>query len=113
MPGTLDLDVYRGDSAHWQLAVWTDVEETEEYDLTDAVAEAQIRVRPGSDLLAQMECVVTPPNVIDVDLSAASSAGLTRSGWWDLQLTFPDGAVRTLLAGRVTVTADVTLSPLA
>ena len=52
--------------------------------------------------------LVTLPNLIDVELPAASWDGVTNPSRWDLQLTYSDGRVYTMLAGPVTVQDDVT-----
>jgi hypothetical protein len=53
-------------------------------------------------------CAVEMPNAILVSLDAAASATLPLTGAWDLQLTYPEGEVATILAGAVSVKADVT-----
>jgi len=54
-------------------------------------------------------CTVTEPNVIgmtlDADTSEATPGGSYR---WDLEVWWPDGTVRTVLAGGCRVTDDVT-----
>jgi hypothetical protein len=56
-----------------------------------------------------MTCVVTMPNIIDVTLAAATSQAIAiQRGYWDLQLTYPDGTVHTIVAGGVTITGDIT-----
>jgi hypothetical protein len=108
MPQQMPLDVYRGDSYHWTFTLWTDSAATDPYDLTGAVAKAEIRVKPGSPVLALLVCTVTQPNIVDVELPADLSTPLTGKAVWDLQLTFPDSSVKTVVAGVVTITPDVT-----
>ena len=107
-PQQVTLDVYRGDSYQWTFTLWKDEAGTNPYNLTGAVAKAEIRLAPGSPVLAALVCTVTQPNTIDVKLPATISSTLTGQSRWDLQLTFPDSTVKTVVAGTVTVTADVT-----
>ena len=108
MPQQMPLDVYRGDSYQWKLTLWTDAAATAPLDLAGAIAKAEIRLKPGSPVLATLECVVTQPNKVDVRLDAAQSTTLNGKAVWDLQLTFPDLSVKTVVAGPVTITSDVT-----
>ena len=103
-PGTLPLRLYRGDSYSWQVRVWADEAHTLPGDLTGVTAEGAIA---GSDGTISLDCAVTLPNLIDVELPAASWDGVTNPSRWDLQLTYSDGRVYTMLAGPVTVQDDV------
>ena len=108
-PGVVPLDVYHGDSHHWQLRLWQDAGATVPWDVTGATAKAEIRKEPGDPVLATLTCVITPPNTVDVDLTAAVSSLLPAgSAAWDLQLTMPGGLVYTVAAGPVTVVGDIT-----
>jgi hypothetical protein len=80
-------------------------------DFTGAVAAAQIRDRPGGNAVTQLYCGVTAPNTVDVAVLAADSALLPPRGVWDLQLTYASSDIRTLVAGKVLVTGDVTQAP--
>lgn len=110
MPQQMALSIYRGDSYHWRFTLYADPEQTEPYDLTGAEAKAEIRQATGTPVLATMTCVVTDPNIIDVDLAAADSQGLAiASAKWDLQLTWAaTGKVKTVVVGAVTVEGDIT-----
>lgn len=108
MPQQMPLDVYRGDSYHWTITLWLDDASTEPYDLTGALAKAEIRAKAGSPVLATLVCDVVPPNTVEIELPAAQSALLNGKAVWDLQLTFPDSSVKTIVAGPVVTTADVT-----
>ena len=106
-PGKYALAIYRGDSYHWQFKLWADAAKTQPVDLTGVTPKAEIRDKSGGAILGTLTCVVTMPNIIDASLSAVVS-GTLKCGVWDLQLTYTGGAVSTVLAGAVTVTADVT-----
>jgi hypothetical protein len=104
-PGTLPLRLYRGDSYSWQVRVWADEAHTQPTDLAGATAAAAIG-GPGG--VIAIDCAVTLPNLIDVVLPAEHWNGTLALDRWDLQLTFDDGRVYTLLAGPVSVQDDVT-----
>lgn len=110
MPGNFPLKLYRGDSRRWEFRLWKNIEKTEPADLTDVVAESEIRNGTAGSLIVVLECTVQLPNSIVVQLSSEMSRllPLPPAGVWDLQLTYAGGDVRTILAGQVTVTADVT-----
>lgn len=109
MPQSMALAIYRGDCYSRSFTFWTDEAGTVPYDLTGATAQAEIRAKPGSPVLATLDCTVTQPNTVDIDLDAVQSAALpTGKAAWDLQLTYPDGCVQTVVAGSVNVTADIT-----
>ena len=116
-PGTLPIEIYRGDSLAWQFNLWDDEAKTIPTDLSAAEVKAQIRDRPSGKLIVELDCTVTPPNVIDMRLPASVSRTLciTR-GAWDLQVTRPDPVVgqlvQTVVAGPVTVVLDITDSDL-
>jgi len=101
----MPLRLYRGDSYAWSVRAWTDAEHTDPADLAGVTPRATIRGSAGSIELA---CELTLPNVIDVELAADAWSAVGKSARWDLQLTYSDGRVFTLLAGPVTIAGDVT-----
>jgi hypothetical protein len=101
----MPLRLYRGDSYAWQVRVWADEAHTQPTDLAGVVAAAQID-GPGGAIA--LDCAVTPPNLIDVNLPAEGWNGTLLLDRWDLQLTWSDGRVMTILAGPVAVQDDVT-----
>lgn len=107
-PGSLPLALYRGDSYSWRFVLWADAGKTIPADLAGVVAKAEIRDKPAGSNLTALTCAIETPNAILVTLDATLSARLPAKGVWDLQLTYPEGAVATVLAGAVTVAADVT-----
>ena len=108
-PGAYSLDVYRGDSARWQFKLWLDAGRVDPVDLAGATAKAEIRDKPAGKKITALDCTITQPNIIDVILSGESSKALAiSSGVWDLQLTYGSGDIATVVAGQVSVTADVT-----
>jgi hypothetical protein len=108
-PGKFPLNLYRGDSYTWQFKLWLDAAKTVPLDLTDAVAKSEIRDRSAGDVINELSCTIEPPNVVVVSLSASQCAALPAIAQvWDLQITFLDGSVNTIVAGAVTITGDVT-----
>ena len=108
-PGTYNITLYRGDT--WTAdIVLTDTVSGSVLDLTGYSALAQIRATAdAASAEASFASVLTElEGKVTLTLSAAASAALTiTSGVWDLQLTDASSAVRTYLAGSVTVTPDV------
>ena len=108
-PGSLPLVIYRGDSYRWQLTLWQDPEKTIPTDLTGVTGKAEIRSAAAGTLITTMTVTVTMPNVLVLELPAINSQLLSKTGGaWDLQLTYSNADVQTILQGAVTVTMDVT-----
>ena len=107
-PGKYDLALYRGDTYSWRFQLWEDDARTDPVDLTGVVAESEIRDKSGGAVIMTLECVVTLPNIIDVELAADLWTGAPPAGAWDLQLTYATGEVRTVVAGKVVITPDIT-----
>ncbi len=108
MPGICDLEFYRGDSQYFEVTLWDDTAFTVPVDLTGATAKAEIRDKSAGVFVVELDCAITPPNTIAVTMTPAMWVGAPSKGVWDLQLTMPSGEVRTVLAGKVDITADVT-----
>jgi hypothetical protein len=112
VPGTYPLSLYRGDTYAWQFTFWTDTAKTQPLDLTGSTPKAEIRYSTGGVDVLAMTCTLTPPNIVNVSLPAA-----TWTAWpfkpssrpsWDLQITTAGGAVTTYVAGPVVVVGDIT-----
>jgi hypothetical protein len=101
----MPLRLYRGDSYAWQVRVWADEGHTSPMDLAGATAAAQCE-GPGSVVV--LDCEITLPNLVDVTLPADNWNGAIALDRWDLQLSWSDGRVYTLLAGPVALQDDVT-----
>jgi hypothetical protein len=108
-PAQLPLTLYRGDTYHWRFQLWTDDTKSTPADLTDLVVQAQVRDKAGGVKVTDLVCTIELPNVITMDLLTEQWATMVPSkGLWDMQLTYPSGDVSTIIAGPVTVTADIT-----
>lgn len=108
-PATYNLDLYRGDTYSWVFRLWTDNSHTTPIDLTDVTAKAEIRSKSGATPIATLTCTITLPNEIAVKLPVAVWTDLTYSqGRWDLQLTYLNGDIVTIVAGDVVITPDIT-----
>lgn len=108
IPGDYPLELYRGDTGRWQFKLWQDEDQTIPASLTGVTVVASIRDKPDGATVVPLATSITAPNIIDMTLSAANAALLPKRGAWDLQLTYPDASVRTVLAGPVTTLYDVT-----
>jgi hypothetical protein len=109
-PGVYDLSLYRGDTYRWTFKLWADPGKTQPLDLTGVTVKSEIRDKPGGPPTL-LTCTITAPptsGVIDMVLATAQWVTIPAGGVWDMQLTYADGTVRTVVAGKVTVTADVT-----
>lgn len=110
-PASYPLDLYRGDTFRVKFKLWKDKAKTDPVDLAGVAVAAQIRSQPNSSaILQELLCTVTLPNIIEVSMTPDETAKLPSAGAWDLQLTYPNTDVQTILAGPVTVTVDVTRS---
>jgi poly-gamma-glutamate capsule biosynthesis protein CapA/YwtB (metallophosphatase superfamily) len=107
LPGTYNLELYRGDTYTWRFILWDDLAMTDPTDLTDAEAEAEIRNKTAGTTIVALTCAVTAPNIIDVTLDADLWATIPTKGVWDLQVTWVDGTVHTVVRGAVTTIGDV------
>lgn len=105
-PIAQDLVVYRGDTGKFRVTVVD--QNGQPVDVSAATWDCDIRDTADGALIVSL--TVTPvagtPSAVDVVLTAAQSAQLAVAGVWDLEMTLA-GEVHTLLAGKVTVTKDV------
>lgn len=113
-PGSKNLSIYKGDTFPFTIRIQgldEDGESTGYLNLTGCVPLAQIRATPTSDVLVSFTCSIPTQTGADLGrvnlrLESEDTDELV-SGVWDLQLTWPNGDVFTYLAGKVTVTGDV------
>ena len=104
-PGSCPITVYRGDT--WAMSVAVTDAAGNPIDLTGWQVRAQIR--GGDTWLVDIDAVVVDDGQrISLSLSPEKTADLPGGGVWDLETVEPGGMVRTLLAGPVRLTEDVT-----
>lgn len=109
LPGSSNLNIYRGDTGRWQFNLWTDTARTQPADLTGVQVNALIRDKAlGGNYEQALTCTVALPNTINMVLTSSQSESLPAVGVWDLQLAYPSGDIFTILKGNVIVTQDVT-----
>ena len=107
-PEKLNLQLWRGDT--WTQA-FTITQNGSAYSLEGASVKIQIRKRPqSSDVILQIDgadITITGAgnNVITVTKLLAIDAG---DYYWDLQVTFGSGMVKTFVWGKFKVNHDVT-----
>jgi len=107
-PGTYDLILYRGDTEKRSVELFSDDAGLVPYDLTGAVAAAEIREKTAGTHIVDLDVDITLPNKILVSMDPDNYATCPATGIWDLQITTVDGDVLTPLRGAVKVTPDVT-----
>lgn len=113
LPATRDLTIYKGDTFTMQVRLrqkTVDGLAGASVDLTGATPKAQVRTDYDAPaVLADFTCTLAPATsgIIQLELSAAQTATFT-TGVWDLQVTFPDGRIRTYVTGTVTTQKEVT-----
>lgn len=109
--------LYVGDTGRWTHEFLEDDEETPlaGLDLTTEGYEFRSHIRAGQTaddpVVASATVVATNAYTLVETLTAAESRNLIQlvgqdPGWWDLEVTDPDGEVTTWKAGRVKVTGD-------
>lgn len=109
LPGSYSLSLYRGDSYKWKFQLWSDPEKTKPLILEDVTPKAEIRDAPSGSEIVPLQCVIELPNIVLMELLADDSKNLSKTTIvWDMQFTYIDGQVKTILAGNVVATLDVT-----
>lgn len=107
-PGAYSLELYRGDSFETDVRVWLDAGKTQPADLTGVEAKAEVRDKSAGSTIIELRVSITGNTItLKVEPDDWDAWTLAR-GVWDLQLTYPDASVQTILAGNVAVIPDVT-----
>ena len=119
LPESRNIDIYKGDTYgfSFRLRDRTPTGARGAYvDLTGCTAKAQIRSTEDTPTVL-VEFTASIPNQtvaenkgrVNLALTPAQTAALTfTKAVWDVQITFPDGVIRTYLKGAVTLTKEVT-----
>ena len=106
LPAPVDLDLYAGDDFILTLVVSTS--SGQPANLEGETARSQIRERATSpDVEAEFDCSIEN-NVIIMHLISEDSQELVPSSVWDVEVEYSTGHIRTMAAGNITVTPDVT-----
>ena len=105
-----DLSIIRGDDYRVLITLTNN---SAPFDLTGYTAKAQIRPSTANAavLYAEFTATVESPatdGIIKLELSNATTSGLTGNGVWDLEITDSGGWVTTVASGTVTLVPDVT-----
>jgi len=116
-PGTYNIQHYQGDTLLLPIRIRdtnTDGTPGPYESLTGWTGKAQIRSSAAA-LIEELTVTIDPDQVTNTGLltvgatHAQTALWTVTNGWvWDLQLTNGAGQVRTILAGTVTITAEVT-----
>jgi hypothetical protein len=110
-PLTANLTFVRGDTWQFQVVITSDADGTVPVDITGYTFAAQCRTDPDiSSISGTATCTVT--DAVQGTLVVSWPATVTSSiatglYYWDLQQT-AGSAVTTIMAGQITVLADVT-----
>jgi hypothetical protein len=106
MPGRYDILIYRGDACNLTLTLVDGAGVP--LDTTTTTYVAQWRTTPDAVAKEDFVTVVLEPGVIRLTLSGTQTTRMASDGYWDLEQRVPLADPRTLLAGSVTITPDVT-----
>ena len=106
LPDNIDMEFWRGDQQDFEIVL--ENEDGTPIDLTGATATATIRQTFNSPTTYEFDCTIHDGNQVSLTLTSATSATIPGGEYiWNFQITFFNGAVRTFLAGDVTVFEDV------
>jgi hypothetical protein len=113
LPVTKNLAIYKGDTYKFSFRLKEQSGAQNYVDLTGCTAKAEIRPDHDSETVLVEFTTEVPTQTGDdlgrVNLSLTpTETSAAASGVWDVQLTWPDGMVKTYLAESVVVTKEVT-----
>jgi hypothetical protein len=110
-PLTANLTFVRGDTWQFQVVITSDADGTVPVDISTYTFAAQCRTAPDiSAVSGAATCTVTDGvnGSLTVSWSATTTAAISPGlYYWDLQQT-AGSAITTIMAGQITVLADVT-----
>lgn len=110
MPKNYDISIYEGDTFQFTLTV-KDASNVA-VNLTGYTAKAQLKKSFDDASPIDFTCVISTPTsgVVNISLPASTTADLIAGDTYiyDVQLTAPNGNVRTYLAGDAIVIPEVT-----
>ncbi len=114
LPVGKNISIYQGDSFELAFTLYEklpDGSQGDAIDLTGATVTSEIRatVDAASPLVAFTGTHNSTGGKVTLVLSALQTTGLPATGGvWDVQVEYPNGDVKTYLAGTVSVTKEVT-----
>jgi len=104
LPQVVNLSLYQGDDFMLRIAV--NDPDGSPTDLFGATVMAHIRISPGAPLIGEFD-ITMQDNVIFLHLSNKVSVNLAGRLVYDAEVTLDSGWVRTLVAGTIDMTPDV------
>lgn len=115
-PGNYSFNIYQGDTVSFPVTYKEGPEGSETgVDLGGTTLAGQVRTTPEAPSATATFTVTADadqganPGLMQVTLAAADTANLTASTYaYDIQITWPDSTVQTILYGTLTVTKEVT-----
>jgi len=114
-PTEYNIEIYRGDTMSLTVVYGDDSTGSPvPFDLTGCDINAEIREKADTETVTAIFLIDTgdqavTPGRIDLYLDSTNSELLVgRRYVWDLEVEFPDGRVRTPVAGNIVATPDVT-----
>lgn len=107
-PANVDLVVFRGDDFIVNFILYNP--DGTAVDLSDFVAEAQIRPSTSSTVVTSDFTCSIEDNIVTISLTSVDTTDLVRNAAWDVQISSGDGLVTTLAYGLVQVKKDITHS---
>ncbi len=106
VPPVLALRMYAGDDFHLRVDVYNKADRP--VDLTGATAQAQIRFADEAASLVTEFITAVDGHSVHLHLAGTETATLPPGAVWDLQITFPNLTVLTIVRGTITLTTEVT-----
>lgn len=107
VPATLPLKHYRGDTLTLTVKLWNDASHSQPTNLTGATVLAQVRSNPDSDVVITTFGSSITGSQITLTLTPAQTALLPEEATYDVQVTYSNNVVQTVLAGELTAEPDV------
>ena len=104
-----DLAIYQGSS--YAATVTVAYTDGSPVDLTGYTAKAQLRNGAADcnpEVVYEIGTSITLPDKVTLSIPHATTSTLKGRYAWDLDLTSPEDAITTILAGNANVTAEVT-----
>ncbi len=116
-----DFSLKKGDTENETFTFYDDEARTLKTDLTSYSADLQLRENHNSTAIITLSdsnggitlggvlgTLVLEGSKIATEIAAATHISLPFTGYYDLQLTYPSGVVKTMFAGKITIAADYT-----